>query len=100
MPSSVLSPVALSVAERAQLVSWTRRRTSAQALALRSRIVSLAADGLSNVEIAKHLGVQRNTVAKWRARFLAHRLEGLTDEPRPAQPRKISDAQVEEVVVK
>jgi transposase len=100
MPSFVLSPLELSADERAQLESWTRRRTSAQALALRSRIVLLAAQGLKNVEIAEQLGVQRNTVAKWRSRFLEHRLEGLTDEPRPGQPRKISDAKVEEVIVK
>jgi transposase len=100
MPSSVLSPVELSAAERAQLESWTRRRMSAQALALRSRIVLLAAEGLNNVQIARQLGIQRNTVAKWRSRFLEHRLDGLTDEPRPGQPRKISDAKVEEVIVK
>jgi transposase len=73
---------------------------SAQALALRSRIVLLAAEGLNNVQIARQLGIQRNTVAKWRSRFLEHRLDGLTDEPRPGQPRKISDAKVEEVIVK
>jgi transposase len=100
MPSPVPSSVELSAAERVQLESWLRRRTSAQALALRSRIVLLAAEGLSNVEIARRLGIQRNTVAKWRSRFLAHRLDGLTDEPRPGQPRKISDAKVEEVIVK
>src|SRR3954449_2038829 len=100
MPSSVLVPVELSGAERAQLESWTRRRTSAQALALRSRIVLLAAQGRNHREIAGELGIQRNTVAKWRSRFVEHRLDGLTDEPRPGQPRKITDAQVEEVIVK
>src|SRR4051794_887831 len=100
MPSSVLAPVELSTAERSQLESWTRRRTSAQALALRSRIVLLAADGLSNTEVAGELGVHRNMVAKWRSRFVEHRLDGLTDEPRPGRPRTISDEQVEEVIVK
>ena len=57
MPSSVLLPIELSADERARLVSWMRRRTSAQALALRSRIVLLADEGLSNVEIARRLGV-------------------------------------------
>jgi transposase len=100
MPSSLLVPVELSDDERAQLESWTRRRTSAQALALRSRIVLLAADGLGNTEIARELGIHRNVAGKWRSRFLAHRLDGLTDEPRPGRPRTISDEQVEEVVIK
>jgi transposase len=100
MPCSLLAPVELSDDERAQLESWTRRRTSAQALALRSRIVLLAADGLRNTEIAAELGIHRNAAGKWRARFLEHRLDGLTDEPRPGRPRTISDEQVEEVVIK
>jgi transposase len=100
MPSSVLAPLELSAAERAQLESWTRRRSSAQALALRSRIVLLAADGLKNTEIARELGIHRNVAGKWRSRFLEHRLDGLTDEPRPGQPRKITDEMVEEVIVK
>src|SRR4051794_15523087 len=100
MPSSLLAAVALSVDERAQLESWTRRRTSAQALALRSRIVLLAADGLRNTEIAAELGIHRNVAGKWRSRFLEHRLDGLTDEPRPGRPRTVTDAQVEQVIVK
>jgi transposase len=100
MPSSLLAPVELTADERAQLESWTRRRTSAQALALRSRVVLLAADGCRNTEIARVLGVHRNMVAKWRSRFVEHRLDGLTDEPRPGRPRTVTDEQVEEVVVK
>src|SRR3954452_4196230 len=100
MPSSVPVAIELSVDERAQLEAWTRRRTSAQALALRSRIVLAAAEGLNNTEIAARLGVHRNVAGKWRRRFKEHRLDGLTDEPRPGQPRKISDAAVEEVIVK
>jgi transposase len=100
MPSFLLAPVELSSDERAQLESWSRRRTSAQSLALRSRIVLLAADGLKNTEIAGELGVHRNMVAKWRSRFLEHRLDGLTDEPRPGRPRTVTDEQVEHVVVK
>lgn len=100
MPSSVPVAIELSADEREQLEAWTRRRTSAQALALRSRIVLAAAEGLNNTEIAAQLGVHRNVAAKWRRRFCEHRLDGLTDEPRPGQPRKISDAKVEEVIVK
>ena len=100
MPSPIVVAIELSDEERAQLEAWTRRRTSAQALAQRSRIVLAAAEGLNNTEIAGRLGVHRNMVAKWRRRFAEHRLDGLSDEPRPGQPRKISDAQVEEVIVK
>ena len=81
--------------------AWTRRRTSAQALALRSRIVLLAADGLKNTEIAGGSGSSRqHRSRKWRARFAEQRLDGLTDEPRPGRPRTITDEQVEEVIVK
>lgn len=100
MPISMPVPVELSGDERSQLESWARRRSSAQALALRSRVVLLAAEGLNNSEIARRLGVHRPMVRKWRGRFAEHRLDGLTDEPRPGQPRKITDEQVEEVIIK
>jgi transposase len=100
MPIPAAVEVVLSEAERAQLESWSRRRTSAQALAERSRIVLLAADGLNNTVIAARLGLARGTVARWRARFVTERLDGLVDEPRPGQPRKITDQKVEEVIVK
>ena len=87
-------------AERAQLESWERRRTSAQALAERSRVVLAAAEGLKNAEIAERLGVHRGTVTKWRNRFAERRLDGLSDEPRPGQPRKITDQKIEEVITK
>src|SRR6188472_1410548 len=100
MPIAAPVGIELTAGERAQLESWARRRTSAQALALRSRIVLLAADGLNNTEIAQRLGVHRPMARKWRGRFAEHRLDGLTDEPRPGRPRTISDDKVEEVVVK
>jgi transposase len=99
---SISTPVLieLSEGERVQLEAWARRPNSAQALAQRSRVVLLAAEGLNNTQIAERLGVHRPMVRKWRARFAEHRLEGLTDEPRPGQPRKITDAMVEEVITK
>ena len=100
MPSNVAVAIELSDEERLQLEAWTRRRTSAQALALRSRIVLLAAEGLRNTEIAQRLDVNRAMAAKWRSRFAEHRLDGLTDEPRPGRPRTITDEQVEEVIIK
>ena len=99
---SISTPVLIELSEdeRAQLERWARRRSSAQALALRSRVVLLAAQGLNNTQIAERLGVHRPMVRKWRGRFAEHRLDGLSDEPRPGQPRKITDEQVEEVIVK
>jgi transposase len=82
------------------LQAWTRRRTSAQALAMRSRIVLLAADGLNNTEIAARLDLAVSSVRKWRKRFVEQRLDGLTDEPRPGRPRTVTDEQVEEVIVR
>ena len=90
----------LSDVERETLTRWSRRAKTAQALALRSKIVLACADGASNREVATALRVVPATVGKWRARFVADRLEGLSDEPRPGAARKITDEQVEAVVVK
>jgi transposase len=100
MPDPRAAVVELSVQERAQLESWERRRTSAQALAERARIVLAASEGLKNTEVAERLQITRGTVAKWRSRFVALRLDGLVDEPRPGRPRTITDEQVEEVIVR
>jgi transposase len=100
MPSPVAVVIELTDEEREQLHAWSRRPTSAQALAQRSRIVLLAAEGLKNTEIAERLGVHRTMVTKWRRRFVEHRLDGLVDEPRPGRPRTVTDAKVEEVIVR
>jgi transposase len=100
MPSPIAVEVVLTGAEREQLESWVRRGKSAQALAQRSRIVLAAAEGLKNTEIAERFFLDHATVRKWRNRFAADRLEGLLDEPRPGRPRTVTDAQVEEVIVK
>jgi len=91
--------VVLTEDERATLERWSRRPTSAQALALRCRIVLESATGATIGEVAQRLGVDRGTVSKWRHRFCERRLEGLNDEPRPGAPRTISDEQVETVIV-
>jgi transposase len=88
----------LSAEEREQLESLTRRRTTAQVLALRARIILACADGGDNTEVAKRLGVFRQTVGRWRSRFIEGGVDRLLDEPRPGAPRKISDAAVENVV--
>jgi transposase len=94
-----LPELALTDDEQATLQRWARRATSGQALALRCRIVLACAEGASNAAVAARLGIARPTVTKWRSRFVARRLEGLADEPRPGAARRISDEQVERVVV-
>src|SRR5215218_416239 len=86
--------------EREELQRYARRPKTAQALALRARIVLESAAGAPNTEVAERLGVTVQTVGKWRRRFVERRLAGLLDEPRPGQPRKITDERVEEVIVR
>src|SRR3954453_24124722 len=100
MLSSVAFDITLSAEERVQLEAWARRRTTAQALAQRSRIVLAAADGVKNTPIAERLGVGRPLATKGRNRFAEQRLDGPLDEPRPGRPRTNSDEQVDEVIVK
>lgn len=90
----------LTEAERDELASLGSRRNTAQALALRARIVLACAAGEHNKQVAARLGVSTTTVTKWRRRFVEQRLEGLRDEPRSGAPRTIDDARIEAVIVK
>jgi transposase len=94
-PKSVLT---VNPEQREQLEAWTRRRTTAQSLALRARIVLSSAEGTHDGRVAERLGVTRQTVGRWRRRFIEGGVEGLLDEPRPGAPRQITDAAVERVV--
>jgi len=95
-----LAVVVLTEGEREVLERWARRPKSAQALALRCRIVLGAADGGSSKEIAARLGCNASTVGRWRGRFARAGFDGLHDEPRPGRPREIGDCEVERVIVK
>jgi hypothetical protein len=89
----------LTEEERVQLAGWSRRAKSSQALALRSKIVLACAKGTDNKDVAAQLNCAVATVGKWRRRFVAERLDGLVDEPRPGRPATISVEAVEAVVV-
>ncbi|MEU4644705.1 IS630 family transposase [Micromonospora sp. NPDC023814] len=95
-----LAPLELTAEEREALRGLARRPKTAQALAVRARIVLACAEGLSNSEVSRRLGVSLPTVGKWRKRFVVDRVDGLRDEPRPGAPRKITDVQVEAVITK
>ena len=90
--------IELTDAERSELQARARRRKIARADAMRAEIILLAADGMTNLAIAERLGITRVTVAMWRKRFAAKRLDGLVDAPRPGAPRQIGDAKIAEVV--
>jgi transposase len=93
-----LATLTLTDEQRSELRGWARRPKTAQAHALRARIVLHCARGMSNGEVADELGVNRATVGKWRRRFIEKGLDGLVDAPRPGTPRTISDEDVERVI--
>jgi transposase len=90
----------LNDAERSELRALAMRRKTAQAAALRARIILACAEGIENNAVAERLGVTKQTVSKWRGRFVRQRLDGLVDAPRTGAPRTIDDARVEAVVAK
>jgi transposase len=92
-------PLLLTEEERDRLQSLAHRARSQPLLARRARLVLACAAGLDNKAVAKKLRCSVGMVGKWRRRFLEARLEGLYDEPRPGAPRKVTDAQVEQVVI-
>jgi transposase len=98
MPAPHAFPITVSAADRRTLQSWARRPKTAQALALRARIVLAAAGEATNGEIAERLQTNRHTVAKWRGRYAQRGLARLTDEPRPGAPRTITDDRVDQVL--
>ncbi|GHG87714.1 helix-turn-helix domain-containing protein [Streptomyces lanatus] len=83
--------VVLTEDERATLLTWTRSRTCAQARALRARIVLACEEEPTNSDVARRLGISRDMVAKWRARFVAERLAGLDEQPRAGRPPTADD---------
>ncbi|MBZ5724638.1 MAG: helix-turn-helix domain-containing protein [Acidobacteriia bacterium] len=95
-----MKPLVLKPEDRQKLELLARRPKAAQRLAVRSKIVLRASEGLRNQEIARQLEITGATVGKWRERFRSLGLEGLSDEPRPGAPRTITDSMVEEAVTR
>jgi transposase len=93
-------PLEIGEADGEKLKTIARRPKSAQAMAMRARIVLFCGQGMSNSEVARKLHITGATVGKWRERFREFGLDGLLDEPRVGTPRKITDQQVEEVITK
>jgi transposase len=92
------STLVVTPAEREELERLAARPSTAQALAMRARVVLLSSQGLTNLAVAARLGVTNETVGKWRERFVRNRVQGLLDEPRPGAPRTVSDGEVERVI--
>ncbi len=93
-----IPPLALTEEESSTLQNWARRPKSAQALALRAKIILACAEGKTNTEVAGRFRVTQQMVGKWRGRFVEKRLDGLLDEPRPGTPLRVSDTEVERVL--
>lgn len=93
-----IPPLSITEEQRSMLENWVRRPKTAQALALRARIILACAQGKPNGVVARQVKVRQQTVGKWRSRFRSKGLEGLLDEPRPGTPRRVSDAEVEKVL--
>jgi polyphosphate kinase len=98
MAARAHEPLVLSTGERNRLAEWAAQASGRQAA--RAAIVLASAEGQPDTRVADQAGVSRATVAKWRARFAAARLSGLQDLPRPGTPRKITDAQVRDVLAR
>ena len=95
-----LEALDLTETEKAELTALALRPQTAQALAQRAWVVLACAEGLGNKAVGQQLGLHAHTIGKWRRRFLAQRLEGLRDEPRPGAPRTIGDARIEAVIAR
>jgi transposase len=80
--------------DRERLEGWVRSSTIEAGLAQRARIVLLAADGVSNTEIAGRVGVSRPTVTGWRARYRDRGMAGLSDLPRSGRPRVVDHRRI------
>jgi transposase len=94
MANRPASALALREGDRAELERLTRASSVRAGLAQRARIVLLAAEGVGNTEIAERVGVARQTVLTWRARYRDGGMAGLEDIPKPGKPRRIDPRRI------
>lgn len=97
---NIARKVVLKPEQREQLESMATSRSLPHALVMRVRLVLMAAEGVQNIDIAKTVGMTRETVGKWRKRFVEQGLQGLHDELRPGRPRTVRDERVAELLNK
>jgi transposase len=97
MPGTA-TPIELSKQEREILNRWSSSATTEHRLVERARIILLAAEGLATREIARRLKTRAARVSKWRTRFAAQRITGLSDNPRAGKPAKY-DAETEKRIL-
>ncbi|MGC9523878.1 MAG: helix-turn-helix domain-containing protein [Anaerolineae bacterium] len=83
-------PLPLRPGDRDVLEAMVRKRTLAQRLVCRARIVLCCAEGLPHREIKRRLSTSVDTVIRWRARYEQHGIDGLQDRPRPGRPPTFS----------
>ena len=100
MARNVAPVVDLTEEQRSELKSFASSRSVPHGLARRAQIVLMAAEGQSNVEIAKQVQVNRHTVALWRARFGERGIQGLYDELHPGRPRTHDDERIAQLLTK
>src|SRR5262249_37418653 len=95
-----LETLVLTEEERGALLRYKARARSARLLAFRATIIIRCAEGGADTDVAASLRTSRLTVGKWRRRFIAKRLDGLHDEPRPGKAREIGDDEIEALITK
>ena len=83
--------IVLSAEEESTLRSWTRREKAERRVVERARIILLSNEGMSVDKIAERLHTRAARVSKWRQRFMAGRLQSLSDAERPGKPRIYTD---------
>jgi len=85
-------PLTLNLDEYRTLTRWAHLLSGPQSLAQRARVILACAEGKTNTEVAREIRTTKQTVGKWRSRFLGRRTDGLVDEPRPGAPRRRGNA--------